>query len=160
MRRRNNEVNNGHGQEEGWVWGNHRGGGGAPLKDANGNTLTNLKGALQQGQVGSDRGGRGNNRNYNNGYHDDDDLEDHSGYVPSNHRDRRPPPQQQPPHRAAMNARDRDRDRDYDSEYYGNNSPRRSQLAPTSPAGGSPKKFMSALQDMYGNQKEKSDKLR
>ncbi|RYG93500.1 hypothetical protein EON65_58825, partial [archaeon] len=32
--------------QEPWIWGNHRGGGGAPLKDDTGNTVANLKGAV------------------------------------------------------------------------------------------------------------------
>ena len=30
-----------------WIWGNNRGGGGAPLKDIHGNTVTNLKKVLE-----------------------------------------------------------------------------------------------------------------
>ena len=29
--------------DDGWIWGNNRGGGGAPLKDREGKSLTNLK---------------------------------------------------------------------------------------------------------------------
>ena len=29
--------------QEDWIWGNHRGGGGAPLKDHSGNTITDIK---------------------------------------------------------------------------------------------------------------------
>ena len=29
--------------DDGWIWGNSRGGGGAPLKDREGKSLTNLK---------------------------------------------------------------------------------------------------------------------
>lgn len=29
--------------EDGWMWGNHRGGGGAPLKSSDGETITNLR---------------------------------------------------------------------------------------------------------------------
>lgn len=32
---------------ENWIWGNHRGGGGAPLKDAYGNSVANLKNVLK-----------------------------------------------------------------------------------------------------------------
>ena len=30
-------------EEDGWIWGNNRGGGGAPLRDPSGNAVTNLK---------------------------------------------------------------------------------------------------------------------
>jgi hypothetical protein len=35
------------GNDDGWIWGNQRGGGGAPLKDAYGNSVANLKGVLR-----------------------------------------------------------------------------------------------------------------
>ena len=43
---RRNKVNDndgGGGGEDTWIWGNTRGGGGAPLKNINGETITNLK---------------------------------------------------------------------------------------------------------------------
>eukprot|EP01038_Epipyxis_sp_PR26KG_P008507 gene8507-11499_t len=33
--------------EDSWIWGNHRGGGGAPLRDVQGNNVTNLKKVLK-----------------------------------------------------------------------------------------------------------------
>lgn len=37
------------GQEESWIWGNHRGGGGAPVKDMSGNQVSNLRQVFRGG---------------------------------------------------------------------------------------------------------------
>lgn len=77
MNRRNPNLRSDSPQEE-WVWGNNRGGGGAPLKDQYGSPVANLKGVLH-GDVAVDfspspkhnnhRQGNNNNREYdsNNG---------------------------------------------------------------------------------------------
>lgn len=132
MARRPRPSNSGERQDE-WIWGNDRGGGGAPLKDARGNTITNLKVAVAQGDNYSgdrDRSPR------------DDDY-----YQPSNQRPRR---QETNFLRSPSKYRDND-------HYDETPSPRRQPP----PVGGSPgKKFMSALQDMYSNPREKVEKQR
>lgn len=124
--------------DDGWIWGNSRGGGGAPVRDAAGNTVTNLKPIV------------------------------HSQDPRSNQRDYSPPLYESPKkNRKSVPALRRN---DYEEdEYY--EEPRGRRGAPDGPAPGrripglddpyrgaaaqsnvspqgSPKKFMSAIQDM------------
>eukprot|EP01031_Cornospumella_fuschlensis_P040075 gene40075-48835_t len=123
--------------QEPWVWGNHRGGGGAPLKDDMGNTVANLKGAVPHLQY--DDNHASNRRmasppNYRRRTEEEDD------YVPSFNRgggrgaaagyDR------SPPKRRGL----------VEDSNYGER-----QHSPTH-AGSPQKKFMSALKDMHENQ--------
>lgn len=130
--------------EEGWIWGNSRGGGGAPLRDASGNTVTNLKAIVN---VNAHEGGRQSRRDYSppmydspkkkgprnnvpplrrNDYDDDDNYEEprgrRSGGADYGGNNRRIPGLDDPYREPAA---------------HGNVSPQ-----------GSPKKFMSAIQEM------------
>lgn len=108
--------------EDGWIWGSTRGGGGAPLRDTQGNTVTNLKKVIQ-GDVHVDHSpgfspkahGGSSHRHYNDrGYNDRDSYnnsgryhrdEEHHGNVSpikglENHapyQNRDPPPMQTSP---------------------------------------------------------------
>ena len=57
----------------GWFWNNRTGGGGAPLKNSNGEVITNLKQAIKNGNIDYNSPKNNNNRpdirhdnNYNN----------------------------------------------------------------------------------------------
>jgi len=61
--------------EEGWIWGNHRGGGGAPLKDEHGNNITDLKKVINSPK--SHSGGKSGNK-YKYFEDEEDPIHDHS----------------------------------------------------------------------------------
>lgn len=65
MRRnnKNNEREEDGGGGDTWIWGNTRGGGGAPLRNAHGEPITNLK-AVMNGTVEVDYNSPGNRREY------------------------------------------------------------------------------------------------
>jgi hypothetical protein len=64
---------------EGWIWGNQRGGGGAPLKDSNGNAVSNLKKVLT-GEIQVDhspsptKGKNAQGYDYDSSYDDDTNM--------------------------------------------------------------------------------------
>jgi hypothetical protein len=86
MRRKQQVVDNT--EDDGWVWGNHRGGGGAPLKDYDGNNVTNLKKVLK-GEVEIENASPNSNpkRNKNNRVDWDENNENHSPYNSKHRRD-------------------------------------------------------------------------
>lgn len=126
------------GQQEDWFWGsNNRGGCGAPLKDNQGNTITNLKAVIPPVDVKGKRNAREPERRREN------------DYGPPANRDRRH--DREPAYDDRSPVKRRDHDDDYD------NSPRRSPVGNAL----SPGKRFSALQDMHGaNPREKSEKQR
>lgn len=128
--------------EEGWIWGNSRGGGGAPLRDASGNTVTNLK------QIVNVQEGHQSRRDYSPPMYDSPKKKGPRNNVPP------------------LRRNDYDDDDYYEEprgrrggggpDYGGNNrripgldDPYREPAAhgSVSPQG-SPKKFMSAIQEM------------
>lgn len=130
------------GGNDGWIWGNTRGGGGAPLRDAHGNTVTNLKPIVNS--------------------HDNSSSKNKRDYSPPPYESpmRKGPRNQVPPFRRNLNEED-----GYSDEPRGRRSltpePRPGRRIPglddpyREPAAhsnhspeGSPKKFMSAIKEM------------
>lgn len=58
---------------EEWIWGNHRGGGGAPLKDVDGSQVSNLRNVLK-GSVQIDHSPHSKHKLRGSGYGDEDDY--------------------------------------------------------------------------------------
>lgn len=138
-----------------WIWGNNRGGGGAPLKDTSGNTISNLKKVLNgtadvnyssPSKEQTKRNYEQNGYEYNNNY-DQRNSGNHHDPQDSNRQDRR-------------NRRDnsdyddnsRDNHRNNQDKYSSQNSPNQF---------GSPKKFLGALQEMNSgaSQSERDGKI-
>jgi hypothetical protein len=85
--RRNHYDDGGNSGGDGWIWGNHRGGGGAPLKDEFGNSIANLKAVLKTSPAKG-----GSNKNYDrDDYRNEPRGPPPKGKVPPLNRNRPPP---------------------------------------------------------------------
>ena len=75
----------------GWFWNNRTGGGGAPLKNSNGEVITNLKQAIKNGSVDYNSPKNNNNRpdirhdnNYDNNNYSNNSNNSYSLRSPQN----------------------------------------------------------------------------
>lgn len=136
--------------DDGWIWGNNRGGCGEPVRDRNGNVVTNLKLAKNSQDRNNynnyDDYNSNNYNNYNAQNYNANNYHSHQPPYPSHHHN--PPPQ---------NYNNYDRERDY---YRGGdgrdlNSSYSSYQEPTSP------KRFSALKEMTSSlsPQQKNQKL-
>lgn len=128
---------------DGWIWGNHRGGGGAPVKDVDGNTVSNLK-ALMKASDGH-RGGRRDPSPPD--YYDSPKKKGNRGMAPQR---RNTYDDDDDDYREPVRSRRSNNGADYYGGGGGNNGRKIPGLSdePVVSPQGSPKKFMSALQEM------------
>lgn len=138
-------------QEESWIWGNNRGGGGAPLRDPKGNPITDLKGVIK---APASHGSNGYDSDNNGYYQDNYDRRDRNRAKDFD-RDYDNVKSKKGPNLDMNNIRGNYRDQN-DFRDPKRNYNEQSNASPQ----GSPKKFMSALQDMYSSNtdREKSEK--
>lgn len=137
MSRRQRQVEVDTGPQDDWIWGNQRGGGGAPIKDTAGNQINNLK-KVVKGDVVVDTSPKAQGRRAISFKEELRPSEDHYEYnyrsksFRDDKRNNRPPIDDR-----AQNIQ---------------------QVPMHAPA--SPRKFMGALQSMHGNNQENQAKLR
>lgn len=155
--------------DDGWVWGNHRGGGGAPVRDTDGNNVSNLKGIVpNHDQRMSGKGRRDwspellpkpkGGRRFREQVQEEEDAFEDIALPARRGGARQPPPLLQP--RAVPKIGNRGAHQNDDEEELfipGLNNVRmntstssnhnNNQMNSISP-GNSPKKFMSAIQEM------------
>jgi hypothetical protein len=145
-RKSNPDAEDNHAQQEDWIWGNNRGGGGAPLKDPHGNMTSNLK-----AMVPSEEDRRQGHRNVPRS----PEWQKQENYAPCQNQNRRRAPA------AAERQYDRNVERrrpSVEDDYDYSHPPHQGALLPPSPY----KKFMSAVQDMHNSvsNQEKAAKAR
>lgn len=143
-----------------WFWGSNRGGGGAPLRTQTGEIVSNLRAVLHNNQ-GGDAGYDSSNHNKHR---------EKDGYGRERRRSPSPSSDNSYDDRSSHNRRGRGYRRDDDEDdrdtRHGRNSKASRPEVTGLPMGkggndGSPRKFMSALQEMNsGGGNERNERLR